>query len=248
MQNLIDDLLRDLPAGKIIDVCIGLNWTAVVVKVAGELRCGLASTLRGGNHHHGDPAIPAAGNLVGLPASELAANLKSDHPTRSSLGLATLNALLPRAPKNWTDQHAEETILALGRDKRVVLVGHFPFVPHLRERILQLDVLEFSPLEDDLPASAAPQVIPQADVVAITGMTLHNGTLEALLSLCSSNAQVMLLGPSTALSPVLFDYGIDLVAGAVVEKIEPVLQVVSQGGNFRQVRRAGVRLVTYTRG
>ena len=58
----------------------------------------------------------------------------------------------------------------------------------------------------------------------------------------------MLLGPSTPLSPVMFDYGVDLLAGSIIEKIEPVLQVVSQGGNFRQVRRAGVRLVTITAG
>ena len=75
-------------------------------------------------------------------------------------------------------------------------------------------------------------------------MTLHNGTLEKLLALCRSDARVMLLGPSTPLSPVLFDYGIDLLAGSVVERIGPVLRAVSQGGNFRQVRRAGVRLVT----
>ncbi len=247
LKKLIADLLHDLPAGEVIDVCIGQNWTAVVVDLEGEPRCGLASTLRGKPHHHGEPAIPAAGKLLGLPATELAAYLHSDHPTQSSLGLAALNALLPRSPELWTDQHAEETILEMGIGKRVVLIGHFPFVPRLREQLTHLDVLELTPLEDDLPASAAPQVIPQADVVAITGMTLHNGTLEALLSLCSPQAQILLLGPSTPLSPVMFDYGISLLAGSIVEEIEPVLQAVRQGGTFQQVHRAGVRLVTYTR-
>ncbi len=54
----------------------------------------------------------------------------------------------------------------------------------------------------------------------------------------------MLLGPSTPLSPLLFDYGIRLLSGALVEEIEPVLAAVSQGANFRQVHHAGVRLVT----
>ena len=247
LKKLITDLLRDLPTGEIVDVCIGLHWTAVVADVEGVRRCGLASTLRGGSYHLEEPAIIDAGNLMGMPATDLAANLKSEQPTRSSLGLAALNALLPRSPELWADQHAEETILEFGISKRVALIGHFPFVPRLREQIAHLDVLEFVPLDDDLPASAAPQIIPQADVVAITGMTLHNGTLEALLALCSPDAKVMLLGPSTPLSPVMFDYGIDLLAGAVVEKINPVLEAVRQGGNFRQVRRAGVRLVTYSR-
>lgn len=247
MQNLIADLLRDLLWGEIVDICIGLNWTAVVVDVDGERRCGLASTLWGDANNKVDLEIPTTGNLIGQPARELAAYLKSEHPTRSSLGLAALNAILPRSPELWINQHAEETILEMGIGKRVALIGHFPFVPHLRDQISHLDVLEFSPLDDDLPASAAPQVIPQAEVVAITGMTLHNGTLEALLSLCAPDAKVMLLGPSTPLSPVMFDYGIDVLAGATVEEIDPVMESVRQGGNFRQVRQSGVRLVTYVR-
>ena len=53
----------------------------------------------------------------------------------------------------------------------------------------------------------------------------------------------MLLGPSTPLSPLLFEHGIDVLSGAIVEAVDPVLSVVIQGGNFRQVHHAGVRLV-----
>ena len=55
------------------------------------------------------------------------------------------------------------------------------------------------------------------------------------------------MGPSTLLRPVLFDYGIDLLCGSIVSDIEPVVRTVQQGGNFRQVHRAGVRLVTTAR-
>ena len=48
----------------------------------------------------------------------------------------------------------------------------------------------------------------------------------------------------TPLSPILFDYGIDLLYGSVVTAINPVLRVVGQGANFRQVHKAGVRLVS----
>jgi uncharacterized protein (DUF4213/DUF364 family) len=245
-KNLIADLLLGLPDGEVLDVRIGLHWTAVVIETEGERRCGLASTLPGTHEHGGEPDIPEAGQLLGRPAAELAAYLASEHPTRSGLGLATVNALLPRQPQRWNDQNAGDTILELGAGKRVVLIGHFPFVPQLRQELQFLEVLELNPLQGDLPASEAPRVLPQAEVVAITGMSLHNGTLGELLDWCSPEARVMLLGPSTPLSPVMFDYGVDLLAGSIIEKIEPVLQVVSQGGNFRQVRRAGVRLVTIT--
>jgi hypothetical protein len=46
---------------------------------------------------------------------------------------------------------------------------------------------------------------------------------------------------------VLFDCGVHVVSGAVVQQIGPVLEAVCQGANFRQIRRRGVRLVTMSR-
>jgi len=108
-------------------------------------------------------------------------------------------------------------------------------------------VLEKRPQGDDLPADAAHEVIPQADVVAISGTTLMNRTFDPLIALCRPDALVVVLGPSTPLSPVLFDHGVHILSGAVVEDMDPVLRAVSQGANFRQVHRRGVRLVTMQR-
>jgi hypothetical protein len=80
--------------------------------------------------------------------------------------------------------------------------------------------------------------------VAITGTTLINNTFEGLIALCRPEALVLVLGPSTPLSPILFDYGVHLLSGSIVEDVEAVLPAVSQGANFRQLRQQGVRLVT----
>jgi uncharacterized protein (DUF4213/DUF364 family) len=111
-----------------------------------------------------------------------------------------------------------------------------------------LQVLEQQPQGKDLPAEAASKVIPRADVVAITGTTLINHTFEELMALCRPEALVLVLGPSTPLSPILFDYGVHLLSGSVVEDVEAVLRAVSQGANFRQVHQHGVRLVTMQNG
>jgi hypothetical protein len=145
------------------------------------------------------------------------------------------------------DLNAEEVIAEKGEGKAVVLIGHFPFVPRLKGKVGNLTVLELQPQPGDLPVSAASEVIPSADVVAITSMTLLNKTLEGLLALIQPNATVIMLGPTTPLSPVLFDYGINLLCGSVVTQIEPVLAAVRQGANFRQVHQAGVRLVSTAR-
>ena len=46
-----------------------------------------------------------------------------------------------------------------------------------------------------------------------------------------------MLGPSTPLSPVLFDYGLDTIGGAVAEDTEIVLTQVEQGAGFRKLKR-----------
>jgi hypothetical protein len=248
-MSLIEDLLLTLPDAPITDVVIGLHWTAVAAEVDGELRCGLASTLAGSHEHGGEPDVPEAGSLQDRPGRALAELARDrEHPIRCSIGVAAINAMLPPLPPGmFQDGNAEEMIVQYGAGKRVVLIGHFPFVPGLSAKVGELSVLSLNPRHGDLPASAAPQVIPSADLVAITGMTLINHTLESLLELCSRQALVMILGPSTPLSPVLFDHGVDLLSGSLVTDRNAVMQVAGQGGNFRQIHRAGVRLVTVER-
>ncbi len=245
-MSLIDDLLSSLPEGVVQEVRVGAFWTAVVVEVGGERRCGLASSLRPDDDHHhgGGPAVKDAGRLMERSGRQLAELARSDSVMEAAIGVAAINALLPPYEDQWVDVNAEEMIAQRGAGQGVVVVGHFPFIPRLRERVGRLWVLEQRPRAGDLPASAASEVIPQADVLAITGTSLINQTFEGLMALRRPGALVLLLGPSTPLSPVLFDYGVHLLSGAVVEDIDPVLRAVSQAANFRQVHHHGVRLVT----
>jgi uncharacterized protein (DUF4213/DUF364 family) len=238
LNNIFDDLLGTLIDGRITKVLIGLHWTAVIAEVEGQQRCGLASTLSKPHHHHGQPDVPQAGQLEDLPGSELAMLAKSDEPILPGVGIAAINALLPHHPEAWIDLNAEQVLAEHGLGKKVALIGHFPFVTRLRSQVAELWVLEQQPKAGDLPAQSAAEILPQADVVAITGTTLINHTLNELLQLCSTQALIILLGPSTPLSPALFDHGIDILCGSVVTAIEPVLRVIRHGGTFRQVHRA----------
>jgi uncharacterized protein (DUF4213/DUF364 family) len=247
--KLIDDLLAALPDGSVRDVRVGAFWTAVVVEVADQTRCGLASTMHAEDHHHaGAPAVCEAGVLMERSARRLAELARSDSLMEVSIGMATINALLPRQEGLWVDLNAEEVIARHGAGKQVALVGHFPFIPRLRERVGKLWVLELRPQGDDLPAEASQDVVPQADVLAITGTSLINRTFEGLMAQRRPEALVLVLGPSTPLSPVLFDHGVHLLSGSVVEDIKSVVRAASQGANFRQIHRQGVRLVTMNQG
>jgi uncharacterized protein (DUF4213/DUF364 family) len=244
--KVIDDLYAVVPDGETVSVMVGLHWTAVVVDLEEERRCGLASTVTG-KRPHGEVDVPSAGRLGRMSGRELAALALTDNLTLRSIGMAAINALLPRQPKRWVESKAEEVIAAAGADQTVVLVGHFPFIAQLRPRVRRLFVLEQNPRPGEYPASAAAELVPQADVLAITSMTVINGTLDELLALRRPEARALLLGPSTPMHPLMFDHGIEMLSGAVVTAIAAVLEVVGQGGVFRQVHQAGVHLVTMTR-
>jgi uncharacterized protein (DUF4213/DUF364 family) len=125
----------------------------------------------------------------------------------------------------------------------VALVGHFPFIPQLRQSVGQLWVVEKRPTEGEYPAEAAPELLSRADVVAITGTAFINRTMDDMLGYCRPEATVMVLGPSTPLSPLLYDYGVDILSGTRVVDEAAVLRTVGQGASFRQVE--GTKLLTF---
>ena len=58
----------------------------------------------------------------------------------------------------------------------------------------------------------------------------------------------MLLGPTTPLTSVLFEHGIDVISGSIVTDHDTALLHIRQGANFRELKRTGsIRLVTLTK-
>jgi uncharacterized protein (DUF4213/DUF364 family) len=240
-MNILDDLLASLPDEDVPvrAVLVGVHWTMVCSR-----HCGLASTITG-HKPHGHEKVRDVGCLHLKSARELAEYARSDNPLEASLGVAAINSLLEVDEQNAVEINAGEVLLERGRGKNVALVGHFPFIPQLRQAAGQLWVIEQQPVEDEHPAQAAAVLIPQAEVVAITGTALINHTLDSLLALCRPDALVMVLGPSTPLSPVLFKHGATIISGARVIDKAAVMRTIGQGATFQQVE--GVRLLTLAR-
>ena len=243
VDKLLESLANDAPIRQIL---VGAFWTAVVLETDPP-RCGLASTLRAETGGPWPPVVEA-GRLLERSGRDVASLLRSDRILEASIGMAAYNALLDVEEPAWTEVNAEQIILERGRGKRVAIVGHFPFNDRVRQAAADCWVLELHPGPGDLPASLAPQMLPQADVVALTGTSLLNQTFDQLVGLCRPDAFRLLLGPSTPLSPVLFDAGIDALSGTRVDDPEVVLRSVGQGATFRQIKRGGgLRLLTWVR-
>jgi uncharacterized protein (DUF4213/DUF364 family) len=184
------------------------------------------------------------GSLTRKKALELTEYAKSDNLLEASIGMATINSLIDIDESKCVQKNAFEIILEKGEGKHVAVVGHFPWIPKLKEKIKNFWVLEQRLREGDLPAKEADRILPQCDVVGITGTSFINHTLEGLLTLCRE-AYVLLIGPTSPLSPILFDCGIDAICGSKVVDPDQLIHCISEGATFKQV--TGVRLLTLTK-
>jgi uncharacterized protein (DUF4213/DUF364 family) len=237
LEDVVASLKQDAPTRQ---VRVGAFWTAVWSR-----GCGLASTVRPEDHEHGSIFVEDSGDLADRSALDLARLASSDSTLEAGIGLAAINSLLEIDEARCVDLNAGQFLMERGRGKKVALVGHFPFVPDLREAAGQLWVIELEPRPGDLTVAEGEALIPQADIVAITGSAFINHTIDGLLGLCAASSVVMVLGPTAPLSPVLFDYRVDIVSGTRVVDPELALRCASEGATFRQMR--GVRLLTMQR-
>jgi uncharacterized protein (DUF4213/DUF364 family) len=238
--KILNDLIlslkeKNLPV-KSVHTCV--FWTAVISK-----HCGLSSTFREVGPSH-DRGVRDVGKLTQKTAFELAEYAGSNSLLEASIGMATINSLIDIDESKCIEKNAFEILLEKGQGKSVAVVGHFPWIPKLQEKIKNVWVLEQRLREGDLPAREAERILPQCDVVGITGTSFINHTLEGLLNLCQ-NAFIILIGPTSPLSPILFDYGIDAICGSKVIDPDKIIRSISEGATFKEV--TGVKLLTLTK-
>lgn len=233
IDALLNSLNSDAPVRSIL---VGVHWTVVC-----SHHCGMAGTPMT-SHPHGHIQVREAGHLQQMSARKLTELARSDEPLEAGIGLAAINSMLDVAFSAPQEINAFKVLSDLGQGNKVALIGRFPFVEQLRRTTQQLWVIEKNPIEGEHPFQSAMDLLPQADLVAITGSTLVNHTLDDLLGLCPTKATIMVLGPTTPLSPILFDYGVDILSGVRVVDEQAVLRTVGQGASFQQVE--GVKLIT----
>lgn len=213
MWELYDALLSGLPrSGTISRAIPGKRWTLVETDLGGA---GYAMTTEG-------DTVPARfpDGIEGMRIKVAAEAAKSWNFTEAGLGIAAINAWYNTKARVAELGCAEpyDNYCLRGLDtagRKVGLVGHLRMPPGTLDAAESVYILEKHPKPGDYPDSACEFLLPECDLVLITGSSLVNKTLPRLLELCK-NAFVVLTGPTVPLCPALLECGIDRLAGMVV--------------------------------
>ena len=214
IEALLDECGED--DRKAEEVCVGLHWTVVRSRFSG-----MSHTYK----TEKKVQIENAGNLADRNVRELTGMALSKEPLNASVGVAALNSLIaPRGRSGSVNDFIEEK----AKGRIVTIIGRFPFNERIKAGAKKTYILEFDPEEGELPAEACEEVIPISDVNIITATSLINHTLDRLLELGHGRFNV-LLGPSTPMTPILFEYGLDLLAGVKVVDHSELTRSITQG-------------------
>jgi len=227
LPRIIDLLLDGVDDTRIHRCIVGLNWTLVET----EFGCGLAHTPA--KNSAGCEPVETAGYISNKSLTSVARYATSNNPVEVSIGVAAINAYYNRYDVTADGTNGLETLNAKGKD--VAVIGRFP---DLEKRGFNPKIIELYPRDGEYSFEDAGDVIESCSQVLVTASTLINGTLEKLLEL-SRDKELVLVGPSTPLAPLLFNHGINTLSGIVITDAQLAAQIVSEGGSVKALKTAG---------
>lgn len=185
-------------------------------------------------------------NMEGAPLREVAECVKSWNFYEASVGLAAINAYYnnPDVARKagvavGDSMHVEDRIYDPFimsqneiRGKKVAVLGHFPFIESLFEPVCDMKVIAGEiPVEGDYPASSAEHFLPESDFIYIGSSCFVEKTLPRLLELSKNAQKVTIVGPSTTLAPVLFEYGVHDLSGYVIKDSDRAMRMIRGAEN-----------------
>ncbi len=190
--------------------------------------------------------MPAAGELLNKQITELMDYALDDNALKAAVGMATLNALSAALLADDTCRYkptaygnALELIDITGNDT-VAMVGAFtPFIKKISEITEKLFVIEKNPRvagKDDTfkieSADRLKEIIPQANILIITGVTLINHTLGPILDLAKDADEIVVVGPTASVYPEpLFKRGVTVMGGVRITDAAMMIHLIGEAGS-----------------
>ncbi|MDR1083268.1 MAG: DUF364 domain-containing protein [Deltaproteobacteria bacterium] len=192
-------------------------------------------------------AMPLSGKLTDRPIRQYLEDLFSSNILKKALALSVLNAL---SATYWQTGSAPGYEIVTGKDAfdeatipenglTVVIGALVPMLKRLLKKGADFRVLEQDPstlkpteLTHFLPAEKAAEIVPKADLLVITGVTILNDTLPDLLRMSKPEAEIIVSGPTASMLPdAFFKRGVNVLAGIMVTSPDALLDLISEAGS-----------------
>ena len=176
------------------------------------------------------------GHLAGRKAEEMVEQLGSEDLVSSALALATANALI--ADSSGDSQTTVGDVLDqldIREGDRLCMVGCFlPVLEKLKTASVQVTAVDQVVKAGSEPAENSERLLPESQVAIITGTSIINNTIDALLELAAGCREVAILGPSTPLLAEAFrDLPVHCLSGIRIDEPDAVFRIIGEGGGFR---------------
>jgi len=190
--------------------------------------------------------MPQAGNLLNFPVTDLMEYALDDNVLKAAVGIATINALSailleddhcpykPSAFGNALD------LIQISKEDTVVMVGAFtPFIKRIQEITKKLFVIEKNPRSvgkgdrvEIEPEARLQELIPQGNILIITGVTLVNHTLEPILGVARNARDIVIVGPTASVYPEpLFKRGVTVLGGVRITDASKMIHLIGEAGS-----------------
>lgn len=232
VTDLIEAVKEKAEGKRIKDLRVGLGYTAVLLD---DDKCGLAYTFR---NELGPCCCVCSegGKIKEKKTIDIIQWAMSDNLVKSSIGIATINALLQDNVKEYNCSNVFE-VLDIGAKDTLGVIGDFkPLTKGKGKKAKKLYVFERRESREDnyYSSNMINEYLPKCDIVVITSTSIINKTFDEIVKYCTKARQVAMVGPTTPLCPKVFKkYKIDILAGVLIEKPLKVLEIVSEGGGTK---------------
>jgi len=212
MLMLIESVLHAAEAylqGKTVrDLVVGISLLAVELE---DGQVGVSYVLRE-DLKAGCSIFPFGRQVIGRPAAEIAGWARSGRDDlQRGIGMAVLTA----ASRSQALPDCQTTERPFGvrvqPDDVVGMIGYIaPVAKQLGPRAKELYVfdrgisLSGGARGQVVPMEEQPRLLPQCDVVVLSGTTMINGSIDGLLELCAGAREIVMIGASTPMFPAAF--------------------------------------------
>jgi uncharacterized protein (DUF4213/DUF364 family) len=196
-------------------------------------------------------------NFIEQNPREMALEFGSEDPVKEMISLAAINAICQHVMRetNFAIDEATDSLglLSIAAGDRIGMVGFFfGLIKKIDQAGAELVVVEkneaYIKKYTDLNVTPDPSKLNPCNKILCTSTTILNNSLDEILSHCSADAFVSIIGPTAGYFPdPLFERGVDVVGGRVVKDGPSFLQQLADKKRWGQAtRRTCFQKITYT--